>query len=255
MLLYKCDDDVVGHICRMDWLTSTVDFYKFFKVKSNMDSSLIVVAKKPKPGFTKTRLCPPFLPEEAAEFYRCLMLDTLKLAAQLKGVDHTLAYTPSQAAAYFHNLMPDGFRLTAQRGSNLGERLADALAYHFKLGYRKVVIMNSDGPTLPLTNLEQAFSKLDHADVTLGMGHDGGYYLIGMKQHQPEIFEDIAWSTTNVISQTLTACHRLLLKVHQLPVWYDVDVEADLERLRRDLAENPAQAPQTYAFLQKVTHR
>jgi hypothetical protein len=40
-----------------------------------MNASLIVVAKKPEPGFTKTRLCPPFTPEAAAEFYRCLMRD------------------------------------------------------------------------------------------------------------------------------------------------------------------------------------
>jgi hypothetical protein len=217
-----------------------------------MNASLIVVAKKPEPGSTKTRLCPPFTPEAAAEFYGCLMRDTLALTVKLRGVDRTLAFTPSSALDYFRELAPDGFRLIPQKGADLGERLANALAHHLELGYRKAVIMNSDGPTLPLAHLKEAFSKLDHTDVTLGMGHDGGYYLIGVKQHFPELFQNVTWSTKKVIPQTLEACRRLQLRVHRLPEWYDVDVEADLARLRRDLSANPTSAPHTYAFLKKL---
>ena len=217
-----------------------------------MDAALIVVAKKPEPGFTKTRLCPPFTPQDAAKFYRCLMLDTLALASRLENVDHTLAYTPPDAHSYFHSLIPDDFRLMPQLGADLGERLANALAHHFELGYRRVVIMNSDGPTQPLTYLSEAFSGLDHADITLGMGHDGGYYLIGMKRLQPALFEGIAWSTERVIPQTIAACRSLGLQVHKVPEWYDVDVATDLDRLRHDLTQNPAVAPHTLAFLQQI---
>ena len=216
-----------------------------------MNASLIIVAKKPEPGSSKTRLCPPFSPEAAAEFYGCLMRDTLALAAKVQGVDLTLAYTPSSAIDYFQELIPDGFRLIPQSGSGLGERLSNALKYHLERGYRKAVIMNSDGPTLPPGRLKESLEGLDHADVTLGMGHDGGYYLIGVKRHHPQLFQDIAWSTEQVIPQTLEVCRRLNLNVHCLAEWYDVDVEADLKRLRRDLAENPALAPHTRAFLEK----
>lgn len=216
-----------------------------------MNASLIIVAKKPQPGSTKTRLCPPFTPEGAAEFYGCLMRDTLALAMKLKGVDLTLAFTPSSAMDYFQSLVPDGFCLIPQKGNGLGERLYNALAHELDQGYRKAVIMNSDGPTLPLGHLVEAFAGLDYADVTLGMGHDGGYYLIGLKHLYPELFQNIAWSTERVIPQTLEVCQRLKLKVHPLPMWYDVDVEADLKRLRRDLAKNPASAPRTHAFLNK----
>jgi rSAM/selenodomain-associated transferase 1 len=213
------------------------------------DNALIVVAKEPVPGLTKTRLCPPFGPEPAAEFYRCLLMDTLALMEQLQAADPTVAYVPGTARDYFERLVSDGFRLVAQQGADLGERLANALGYHFDLGYRRVVIMNSDGPTLPLACLEEAFVGLDSADITLGPGHDGGYYLIGMKQLHPELFQGISWSTEQVIPQTLEICRRLGLSVHQLPEWYDVDVEADLERLRRDLARDPGSAPRTRAFL------
>jgi hypothetical protein len=113
--------------------------------------------------------------------------------------------------------------------------------------------MNSDGPTLPQTCLEEAFSALDSADVTLGLSHDGGYYLIGMRQLHPDLFRGIDWSTERVIPQTLAICRRLGLAVHQLPAWYDVDVEADLARLTGDLARHPAAAPRTWAFLQSWT--
>ena len=215
-----------------------------------MDNALIVVAKKPVPGFTKTRLCPPFTPEDAAGLYRCLMLDTLALMARLVSADHTVAYTPADARTYFEELSPNGFRLIVQEGNGLGERLAHALNYHLELGYQRVVIMNSDGPTLPLAYLEQAFSGLERADITLGPGHDGGYYLIGLKHLYPELFRNIAWSTDQVIPQTLDICRDLGLVVHQLPEWYDVDVEADLERLTHDLTTDPSAASHTWVFLQ-----
>jgi rSAM/selenodomain-associated transferase 1 len=217
-----------------------------------MDHALIVVAKEPVPGRTKTRLCPPLTPDLAAELYRCLLLDTFALVRKLVGADHSLAYTPASARGYFARLSPNGFRLVPQRGANLGERLSNALEEHFGLGYRRVVIMNSDGPTLPMACLEEAFSSLDRADVTLGPGHDGGYYLIGMKVHHPELFRGIDWSTEQVIPQTLVACHEQGLSVHRLPQWYDVDVAADLERLRRDLAREPELAPCTWGFLQDL---
>jgi len=216
-----------------------------------MDNALIVVAKEPVPGRTKTRLCPPFTPESAAELYRCLLLDTLGLMQRLETADLTVAYTPAGARAYFEEIRPNGFRLVSQQGADLGERLANALGYHFDLGYQRVAIMNSDGPTLPLACLSEAFAGLDGADVTLGPGHDGGYYLIGMKRPYPRLFQGIDWSTEQVIPQTLAACRALGLSVHRLPEWYDVDVEEDLGRLRRDLAQDPALAPHTGAFLQR----
>jgi rSAM/selenodomain-associated transferase 1 len=204
---------------------------------------------------TKTRLCPPFTPELAADLYRCLMLDTLKLMQRLETADHTVAYTPASARATFEDLAPDGFRLVLQQGAGLGERLSTALGHHFDLGYRRVAIMNSDGPTLPFAYLEEAFSGLEHADVTLGLGHDGGYYLIGMNRLHPELFQGISWSTERVIPQTLAICRHLELAVHELPRWYDVDVEPDLEHLRRDLLRDPESAPHTWAFLQSWDRR
>jgi rSAM/selenodomain-associated transferase 1 len=215
-------------------------------VKTN---ALIVVAKEPVPGQTKTRLSPPLTPEQAAVFYGCILQDTLALMTRVVGADRTVAYTPSTARAYFEGLAPNGFRLVPQQGEDLGERLAHALRWHLNKGYQRAVIMNSDGPTLPLAHLEEAFNGLDSADVTLGTGHDGGYYLIGMKRLHRSLFEGIDWSTDRVVAQTLGAAQRLGLQVHTLPEWYDIDVGQDLERLRSDLELDPTQAPHTWHIL------
>ena len=215
-------------------------------------NAIIIVAKEPVPGQTKTRLCPPFTLESAAAFYRCLLLDSLALMSRLETADHVIAYAPVGAHGYFTQLAPSGFSLIGQVGNNLGERLANALGHHFDQGYDRVVIMNSDGPTLPLAHLEEAFSGLDRADVTLGPGHDGGYYLIGMKERHRQLFKGIHWSTERVVSQTLAACRRLGLTVHHLPEWYDVDIAEDLERLRRDLESRPELAPNTWEFLREL---
>ncbi len=216
-----------------------------------MDNALIIVAKEPVPGTTKTRLCPPFEPEQAASLYRCLMMDTFSLAARVNTADRTVAYAPASSRSVFEELVPDDFRLMPQEGVDLGERLCHALGQHFDMGYRRVVIMNSDGPTLPLAYLKEAFTGLDSADITLGIGHDGGYYLIGMKRLYPALFRGIAWSTERVIPQTLAICRDLGLTVRNLPEWYDVDVEADLVRMAKDLQRNPAAAPHTWEFLRE----
>jgi rSAM/selenodomain-associated transferase 1 len=216
-----------------------------------MESALVVVAKEPVPGLTKTRLCPPFTPAEAAEFYRCLLLDTLALMEQFDLADRVVAYTPAEALGSFRGIVPEGFGLLPQTGRHLGERLANVLAHHFELGYQRVAVMNSDGPTLPLSFLTDAFSGLDGADVTLGPGHDGGYYLIGMKRFHAELFEDILWSTEQVVPQTLAVCQRLGLEVHLLNEWYDVDVAADLDRLVADLLVRRSAASCTLRFLRR----
>jgi rSAM/selenodomain-associated transferase 1 len=203
-------------------------------------------------GNTKTRLCPPLSLEMAAELYHCMLLDTLALMKRVEGVDLTVAYAPEGAASFFREIAGAPFRLVPQRGGNLGERLANALAEHFRLGYGRVVIMNSDGPTLPLAYLEQSVSALDRADVTLGMGHDGGYYLIGMKRLHRALFQGIEWSTERVIPQTLAACQHLGLSAHKVPEWYDIDVGTDLERAWHDLAADPTAAPHTWRFLQML---
>ena len=74
----------------------------------------------------------------------------------------------------------------------------------------------------------------------LGPADDGGYYLIGMRQAHPELFEGIAWGSDSVLTDTLRAADRAGIGAHLTRSAYDVDTIDDLLRLERDLAWLPS---------------
>ena len=170
--------------------------------------------------------------------------------AQVPAVRPVVAFTPDEADGFFRALAPPHFDLLPQRGRDLGERLPNALGHFLDLpGVRHAVIMNSDGPTLPVAYLVEAFAALEKHDAVLGPGVDGGYYLIGMSHLHRGLFENITWSSDRVVTETLANARRLGLSIHLLPVWYDVDVANDLRRI---LAEGPDAAPETYAAVARL---
>jgi len=199
-----------------------------------MPASLIVVAKRPAPGMTKTRLCPPLTGEQAAHLYECFLLDTLEIMRQVPDIEPIIAYLPQDAGDYFTELAPD-MTLTPQRGASLGERLDNLLTDALQAGAKQAVVMNSDGPTLPVVYLETAFKQLDEYDVVIGPSQDGGYYLIGMKSPQTQLLRNVEMSTPRVLTDTLALAEASGLSVALLPSWYDVDTVADLEHLRDEL--------------------
>jgi len=230
------------------------------------DPVVVIMAKQPVVGQTKTRLCPPLAPVEATALYEAMLRDTIELVSGLDGVQTALAVTPPEAASTFFiqegkrsdTLLeeggkrsdtsieqagqPDGAIVLPVAGADIGECLDRALGRLLAAGHSRVIALNSDGPTLPVAYLQQAIARLDSADVVLGPSADGGYYLIGLKQPQPELFRDIEWSTERVTAQTLAKAKSLGLAVALLPPWYDVDTGADLDRLHRELATLPAHA-------------
>ena len=207
------------------------------------------MAKAPLPGQVKTRLCPPCTLEEAAELYRHFLLDTFELAARLQGVTVTVAYFPSEAEKTFKSMAPSSFELMPQGGNNLGERLSNAFEQLFFLGYKQVVAIGADSPTLPLVYIRRSFELLPRADLVLGPSTDGGYYLIGMKAPHRDLFVGVTMGTDKVLLQTSERARRANLRVSLLPPWYDVDTRDDLERLRAELRTTPQVAMHTRAFL------
>jgi rSAM/selenodomain-associated transferase 1 len=198
--------------------------------------TLLVVAKQPAPGQTKTRLCPPLTPSQAAELYECFLRDTLDAMRKVPSVEPVIGYLPDDAQDYFHQLAPD-MSLIRQRGSSLGERLDGLLKQALTGGSRKAVVMDSDSPTLPVDYLSMAFEQLTETDVVLGPTTDGGYYLIGVKQPQPRLLRQVQMSTSHVLADTLALARASRLSVSLLPNWYDVDTIADLHRLESEIAE------------------
>src|SRR5437016_6195487 len=188
--------------------------------------ALALMAKVPFAGSVKTRLTPPLSPEEAATLSTCFLRDmtTNVLRMNGDGTEGVVLYTPSNAEAFLHDLLPDGFKLMAQRGETLGERLINAAAELLSIGFESVCLINSDSPTLPGEILNNASSLLaqDGDRVVVGPSDDGGYYLIGLKHPHHKLFERIAWSTESVLAHTIERAVDINLPVELLPTWYDV---------------------------------
>ncbi len=216
--------------------------------------ALIVMAKRPFPGRTKTRLVPPFTFEEAADLYERILRDTLELARGVAGVTPYVAYAPpnQETAGYFHQLAPDIDRL-AQNGNSLGERLDGVLSACLRTGFEQVVAMNSDSPTLPAAYLDEAFRRLDdpQTDVVLGPCDDGGYYLIGWKRPHPRLVREVEMSTVRVLADTLKLAAAERLRVSLLPSWFDIDDMDALQRIVEIMPADGQDAAHTRRFLSK----
>lgn len=211
--------------------------------------ALVIMAKRPRAGQTKTRLCPPLTPHQAADLYEAFVLDVLRVAAEAEVRDLLLsiAVTPPHAVDYFESIAAPETMLLPVAGTTIGRCLDDVLSTLLKRGHRMVVALSSDSPTVSPTLICQAFDYLKSVDVVISPGEDGGYYLIGVKDRHAALFsDDIPWSTSEVAAHTLKRIRELGLSVKLVPPMFDVDTAADLDRLRGELSRLPRSiAPHT----------
>jgi rSAM/selenodomain-associated transferase 1 len=202
-------------------------------ISSSARNKLILFVKAPVPGQVKTRLTPALTPEQACGLYRSWACDIYRRSSEWGGAQIEVAYAPHPSFP-----TPDWVSAEAsvasfeQEGKTLGEKLIRAFSSGFSRGADRVVIIGSDSPGLPVDYLEQAFEGLSAKPVALGPADDGGYYLIGLQGRlRPELFQDIAWSTDSVFSQTMDRASRFGLSVHLLPGYFDIDTPEDLRKL------------------------
>ncbi len=219
-----------------------------------MKPAVAVMAKTPGLGPVKSRLHPSLTPERATDLYRCFLLDRLDGLAALDGVERVIAFTPEAGEPLLAAIAPPGFRLIAQRGSDLGERLSNLLTGLLEDGHPGAMAIDSDSPTLPMGYVSNAAKQLEDnaADLVLGPCEDGGYYLIGRRRPCPALFHDIPWSTARVLRLTLDRAGQQGLRTHLLPMWFDVDTEPDLRRLRTEMLAAGGGPCRTFTFVSEL---
>jgi uncharacterized protein len=212
-------------------------------------TALGVMARAPVPGRCKTRLSEAIGARDAADLYRAMLVDSLRLFGRVGASRCTIMAAPEDdGPRVLSGLAPPPWDVVVQEGEGLGARLAHAFR---TLGARgePVLLVDSDSPTVDGTAIAGAVARFRGAGRALmGPCDDGGYYLIGLTTLELGILEGIPWSTSAVAEQTRARCAALGLHLEELPSGYDVDGPEDVARLRAELAAHPERAPATAKF-------
>jgi uncharacterized protein len=189
---------------------------------------LVIFTRYPRPGQAKTRLIPALGPEGAARLQNRMTEHSLRQARGLK-TPIAIYYTNGKERE-LRDWLGEDLCYHTQCAGDLGAKMLGAFCDSLAAG-TGVVIIGTDCPGIDTHLLAQAFQRLETADLVLGPALDGGYYLIGLRRVIPALFENIAWSTDQVLSQTLAIANRLNLSIHLLPELPDIDRPEDLKFL------------------------
>ena len=195
---------------------------------------LIIFYRNPELGKVKTRLAATVGEEMALAIYWKLGSHTRSVVESVE-VDKVVYY--SHFIDREDNWSMEKFDKKLQRGADLGERMNNAVAEIFSIGYDSACIIGTDCFELSQQIVKDAFQKLETSDVVVGPAKDGGYYLLGMNKFMPTLFQGKEWSTSNVLAQTLSDLERTRTTFAKLPELNDVDEASDLpEAIRKQIA-------------------
>jgi hypothetical protein len=189
--------------------------------------------KNPERGKVKSRLAAAIGDESAVRLYKNLV--TQMLSTLNEGTfPLSICFFPKKAKKAIQDWLGSDYLYLPQEGKDLGERMKHGFIDAFKMGFKRVVLIGSDIPGLPINYIEEAFNSLKEMDAVIGPAFDGGYYLIGFNQStfSPRVFEGIAWGTKNVFAETIEKLKRSRRAVHSLPYHRDIDTAEDLKRLK-----------------------
>jgi len=214
-------------------------------------------ARRPDPGQVKTGLIKDLGAEAAAKLYRSFIMDLCEKYAQLFVRSRVLVYAPRGARREMVLLASRHWRLIAQQGPTLAHGLADFFDQGFGKGYRRIVAMITDCPTVPAEFVVSAFDRLMVDDVVLGPTTDGGVYLIGMSIERPEIFHGYPWEGDRVFEELVERVDRFGLVLGLVPHWYTVSRPEMLRHLSSHLkalalVDGEAVPRRTQVMLQRI---
>lgn len=198
------------------------------------EERLLIFARFPEPGKSKTRLIPALGSHRAAEIYKAIAKSTLAVAkafASERGCHIEIHFTGGDGKLMAEEF-GDAFVYVEQRGDCLGSRLAAATERSFSSGARRVLVIGTDCISLDSQCLHEALNRLKNCDVVLGPATDGGYYLIGLRNQNSRLFQGIDWGSEQVLRQTKAVAKDLRLQTVYLSVLDDIDHPEDLVTCR-----------------------
>jgi rSAM/selenodomain-associated transferase 1 len=220
------------------------------------ETALVIMARYPQSGTTKTRLARTIGDEDTILLYRAFLTDLVERFTRHPLCDLYLAYTPAEVdySAFVETLIPElasHIHYFPQQGDDLGERLHQAFQQMHAQGYQRTIVIGCDSPHIDSGIVAHACKALDENDVVLGPADDGGYYLLAMRQPY-DVFHAIPMSTNQVLRMTIELAERQGLTIHLLEKLFDIDEWADLLRLAQLLQADKSLAPATAIQLERM---
>jgi rSAM/selenodomain-associated transferase 1 len=181
-------------------------------------AALIVIAKDPRPGRSKTRLCPPCLPAQAARLAEAALRDTLEVVRSVPACRHVLALDGDATRWCGY-----GFEILAQRGTGLDERLENA----FGDVRGPALLVGMDTPQLTAELLCDGLEALNAYTAVLGPADDGGYWSVGMRAPSPGAFQGVAMSAEDTYERQRARFDEIGLSTYEHATLRDVDTIDD----------------------------
>jgi len=187
-------------------------------------TTLLVIAKEPVPGRVKTRLTPPFTPDEAAELAEAALYDTLR-AVRAMPARRRVVVLDGRPGGW----LPDGFEVRPQCAGGLDERLAAA----FAASTGPTLLLGMDTPQITPHLLAPALDTgaWDDCDAWFGAAEDGGFWALGLASPDPRLLRGVPMSTARTGAAQRARLTAAGLRVRDLPPLRDVDTTDDAERV------------------------
>ncbi|MDH6218612.1 TIGR04282 family arsenosugar biosynthesis glycosyltransferase [Streptomyces pseudovenezuelae] len=185
-------------------------------------TTLLVIAKEPRPGRVKTRLTPPFTPEEAAALAEAALADTLDTVARTPADRRVLVLDGAPGP-----WLPPGFEVVPQCAGGLDERLAAAFAGCTG----PALLIGMDTPQVTPELLTVDFTD---RDAYFGPAEDGGFWALGLAAPNPALLLGVPMSTPH--TGAAQRARLAGLRVRELPCLRDVDTADDAEVVARAAA-------------------
>ena len=199
--------------------------------------TVIVFAREPIPGRTKTRLIPAVGKQNAAALADAFNRDALAKAKRLAPAELVIAGSApggAKRSRYFKTLANEfGAWVLDQGAGHLGARMATAMRPFTNAG--GALLMGTDTPSLPVRLLVKSADLFEKHQLVLAPTLDGGYYLVAMRGKLADIFKPMSWGTDDVLAATLRRLRHANEPYLLGPWWYDVDRPIDLQFLRLHL--------------------
>jgi glycosyltransferase A (GT-A) superfamily protein (DUF2064 family) len=208
---------------------------------------VVVLAKAPVPGRSKTRLTPTYTPQQAASIAHACLLDTLEtvrtLAAAEPGWDVVVCLEGDPGSW----LSPDVPVVRQRRGGHdarIAGGFEDCVGGPGLAPADAVLLIGMDTPHLTADHLRAGRDVVRPGCAALGPAFDGGWWLLGLPATAAaaatELILGVPTSTPQTGDLQAGRLRRHGLRVRRLPLVRDIDTAWDLRAVVAEMGVRQA---------------